>query len=355
MIGALAIRTRRSLVLQRQGSNQSDTGGSALSPTPIRPIRPIRPTPAANTINTSTASRAKHYSCLYMAAGVAFVTGFVLVVPALLGAHTTYFLASGALMVFGMLVLIIACCMSDDPDKIKNEQEMKTKPLITRQSSKTHPAKSPTPSQLAGRQPSLTPSIDTQSEVIAPNNKSSTTNKRHPPLHPSLTVTGRRTLTPLSVTPQSSNSLDVEANLSPTLAPLDLSDHEPAIGKIMEANCDDHLSDIDECESPVSMCQTRRSKNIETFSIEISRESSQESSATDIQDIRHSGGKTRAFSKEESLSSMTNNQKVSPPFQSSISISEVITTTDSLRDHNIDGKGPNGDKTETGSLPLVST
>jgi len=91
MIGALAIKRRR-----------KKAGG-------VEPPPPVQ---------------SRHCGFIYILGGVAFVTGVILLIPAIITSNgSTLFIISGSLLGGGCLILVIACCWSnstDEADEVTN-------------------------------------------------------------------------------------------------------------------------------------------------------------------------------------------------------------------------------------------
>lgn len=99
MIGALAIKRRRKKL------------GQVEAPPPV--------------------IKSRHCGFIYMLGGVCFVTGVILLIPAIVSHNnSTLFIISGSLLVAGVLILIIACCWSN-MDGDEDEPEPATTDLTT--------------------------------------------------------------------------------------------------------------------------------------------------------------------------------------------------------------------------------
>lgn len=89
MIGALAIKNRRQLQLQKSLSSCS-TGGDIPVPQPQQ-----QPPPASSSSCPATAvtarPRTRHCSVLYIVSGTIFVSGFVMILPAIMERDQKYF------------------------------------------------------------------------------------------------------------------------------------------------------------------------------------------------------------------------------------------------------------------------
>lgn len=83
MIGALAIKRRR----KNQGN-----------------VPEAEPVP-----------KSRHCACVYITGGASFITGIILLIPAIIESSNKLFIGSATLTGCGLLLVVIACCLSGDP------------------------------------------------------------------------------------------------------------------------------------------------------------------------------------------------------------------------------------------------
>lgn len=72
--------------------------------------------------------KSRHCTCVYILGGVAFITGVILLIPAIIvNTNSTLFVLSGALLGGGLITVMVACCLSEwsDVDGPKDGNEVK--------------------------------------------------------------------------------------------------------------------------------------------------------------------------------------------------------------------------------------
>lgn len=109
MIGALAIKTRRQQQLLKSKSTCSgDIPGiimsAACGPEASSRAPPPPPRPPA---------KGRRFILIYICAGCIFLCGFVMIMPGIYQVKTNYFVTSSILMGCGVVVMIIACLVSE--------------------------------------------------------------------------------------------------------------------------------------------------------------------------------------------------------------------------------------------------
>jgi hypothetical protein len=151
-------------------------------------------TPSSNYYNTPLFKR--RGGVFYILSGLFFVTGFIVVVPALLGATKVLYIVSGSLVMTGLTILMIACCVTEDPldspDRLGKPDTGIRRVLNASRAEK---------------------GLSTLTPVTLEGTNSATVDRRiskNNSLHP-------ENMTPILVTPQSSLDLETEilADLSP--------------------------------------------------------------------------------------------------------------------------------------------
>ena len=91
MIGALAIKRRR----KNQGS-----------------VPEAEPVP-----------KSRHCACVYITGGASVITGIILLIPAIIESSNKLFIGSATLIGCGLLLIVIACCLSGDPVEDSTEND----------------------------------------------------------------------------------------------------------------------------------------------------------------------------------------------------------------------------------------
>lgn len=79
--------------------------------------------------------KSRHFTSVYLLGGVAFITGAILLIPALIvNDSSTLFVMCGSLLGGGLLVVCLACCLSEwsETDAVKVEHDEKSvQPQLT--------------------------------------------------------------------------------------------------------------------------------------------------------------------------------------------------------------------------------
>lgn len=77
-----------------------------------------------NVPEAEPAPKSRHCACVYITGGASFITGIILLIPAIIESSNKLFIGSATLTGCGLLFIVFACCLSGDPveDSTENEE-----------------------------------------------------------------------------------------------------------------------------------------------------------------------------------------------------------------------------------------